>query len=172
MTSPAYAQLMARYNRWQNDNLIAAAETLDDGARTADRGAFFGSITRTFSHLLWGDGIWLGRFIGQDLSSGGIGNSFALADDWHSFRDRRAQMDARILDWADQVKPEWFAGEMTWYSGAMGREVTLPLSVLSVQMFNHQTYHRGQIYAMLTAAGARPGDTDVFFLPDLTDPPG
>lgn len=115
--------------------------------------------------------IWLGRFIGQDLSSGGIGNSFALADDWHSFRDRRAQMDARILDWADQVKPEWFAGEMTWYSGAMGREVTLPLSVLSVQMFNHQTHHRGQIHAMLTAAGARPGDTDVFFLPDLTDPP-
>jgi uncharacterized damage-inducible protein DinB len=34
-------------------------------------------------------------------------------------------------------------------------------------MFNHQTHHRGQVHAMLTTAGARPGDTDLMLLPGL-----
>jgi uncharacterized damage-inducible protein DinB len=32
--------------------------------------------------------------------------------------------------------------------------------------FNHQTHHRGQVHAMLTAAGAKPGDTDLFIMPE------
>ena len=31
---------------------------------------------------------------------------------------------------------------------------------------NHQTHHRGQADAMLTAAGAKPDDTDLFLLPE------
>jgi uncharacterized damage-inducible protein DinB len=33
-------------------------------------------------------------------------------------------------------------------------------------MFNHQTHHRGQVHAMLTAAGMTPGPTDLFLMPD------
>ncbi|HAR51364.1 MAG TPA: damage-inducible protein DinB, partial [Roseovarius nubinhibens] len=46
---------MARYNLWQNQNLVAAAEALSPAARAEERGAFFGSIAGTFSHLLWAD---------------------------------------------------------------------------------------------------------------------
>jgi len=28
--------------------------------------------------------------------------------------------------------------------------------------FNHQTHHRGQVHAMLTATGQETGDTDLF----------
>jgi uncharacterized damage-inducible protein DinB len=31
-------------------------------------------------------------------------------------------------------------------------------------MFNHQTHHRGQAHAMLTAAGAKPQDTDLIMM--------
>jgi uncharacterized damage-inducible protein DinB len=31
-----------------------------------------------------------------------------------------------------------------------------------VHFFNHQTHHRGQVHALLTAAGERTGDTDLF----------
>jgi uncharacterized damage-inducible protein DinB len=30
-----------------------------------------------------------------------------------------------------------------------------------MQLFNHQTHHRGQIHAMFTQAGVRPPDSDV-----------
>ena len=166
MTDPAYAQMMARYNRWQNANLIAAADGLDDAGRRAGRGAFFGSIEGTFSHLLWADRIWLARFTAEPLPTGGIADSAGLIADWAGFRDDRARVDARIRDWADALTPDWFDGDLTWYSGALGREVTRPRRELSVQLFNHQTHHRGQIHAMLTAAGMRPGDTDLPFMPD------
>ena len=36
--------------------------------------------------------------------------------------------------------------------------------------FNHQTHHRGQAHAMLTAAGQETGDTDLFLLiPEIVD---
>ncbi|HQS31797.1 DinB family protein [Polaromonas sp.] len=38
---------MARYNRWLNERLYDACETLTDADRKRDRGAFFGSIHQT-----------------------------------------------------------------------------------------------------------------------------
>jgi uncharacterized damage-inducible protein DinB len=35
-----------------------------------------------------------------------------------------------------------------------------------MHFFNHQTHHRGQVHAILTAAGAKPGDTDLFLIDD------
>ncbi len=55
---------------------------------------------------------------------------------------------------------------MSWFSGAEGREITQPRDLLVQHVFNHQTHHRGQIHAMLTAAGAKPGPTDIFLMPD------
>jgi len=53
---------------------------------------------------------------------------------------------------------------LSWYSGAIQAEVRRPRWVLAIQLFNHGTHHRGQVHAMLTAAGAKPDDTDVPFL--------
>ena len=64
MISPDYVRLMARYNQWQNGSLYTAADQLTQAGRQLDRGAFFGSIQRTLSHLLWGDQQWMSRFAG------------------------------------------------------------------------------------------------------------
>ena len=62
MIDPAYVRRMARYNRWQNANLYGVADALSDEERRRERGAFFGSIHKTLSHLLWADRIWMSRF--------------------------------------------------------------------------------------------------------------
>ena len=54
---------------------------------------------------------------------------------------------------------------MTWFSAAVERRITAPHSLLVTHMFNHQTHHRGQANAMLTAAGVNPDDTDLMLLP-------
>ncbi len=161
-----YATLMAKYNLWQNENLLTATDTLTDAERQKDRGSFFGSIQNTFSHIFWGDQIWLSRFAGTTAPSGGIAESLALAEDWPAYRSARKTFDQRILQWANEVSPDWFEGDLKWYSGAIGRDITKPKNMLVVQLFNHQTHHRGQIHAMLTAAGAKPDDTDVPFMPE------
>ncbi len=166
LITPAWCHVMARYNEWQNRNLVGAAATLDDAARNLDRGAFFGSIQRTFSHLLWGDTIWMSRFDGGEAGGGGFADSAVAWPEWEPFVKARARMDARILSWAGRLTPEEIEGQLTWYSGAMKRELSKPRAICFMQLFNHQTHHRGQIHAMLTAAGARPGDTDLPFMPD------
>jgi uncharacterized damage-inducible protein DinB len=45
--------------------------------------------------------------------------------------------------------------------------LTRPRSLLIMHIFNHQTHHRGQVHAMLTAAGAKPGPTDIPVYPEM-----
>ena len=61
MIDRAYVQRMARYNRWQNENLYGVADSLSDDERRRERGAWFGSIHKTLNHLLWGDQAWMHR---------------------------------------------------------------------------------------------------------------
>ena len=161
MIDPGYVQRMARYNRWQNDNLYGVADTLPDAERRRDRDAFFGSIHATLNHLLWADRIWMSRLAGTPRPAGGISESVSLHADWNDLKHERAHFDAVMLDWADRLDPGALAGELTWYSGAIKAELRKPRWLLVAHMFNHQTHHRGQVHCMLTQAGGKPGDTDL-----------
>lgn len=165
MITPEYAQTLARYAHWQNESVFGAAESLSDAERREDRGAFFGSIHETLNHLLWGDQIWMHRFAGTPApKSPTIPDSTAQIDDWVELRQERMAFDRQISNWADNLSADWLAGTMTWYSVAANREISAPHALLVTHMFNHQTHHRGQANAMLTAAGATPDDTDLMLL--------
>jgi uncharacterized damage-inducible protein DinB len=162
--SPDWVRMMAGYNAEMNRRWYAAAGQLDDAARRRDRGAFFGSIHATLNHLLWADRIWMSRFDGWDKPAGGIGESITLHDGFAALATARAETDAGIVAWAGRVDAAWLAGDLGWFSGAVGRDVTRPRAVLVAHMFNHQTHHRGQAHAMLTVAGARTEDTDLWIV--------
>jgi uncharacterized damage-inducible protein DinB len=166
MIGRGYVQRMARYNRWQNENLYGAADGLSEAERQRERGAFFGSIEKTLNHLLWGDQRWLSRFTGVPGPKSDIPGSVTFAGNWTSLKSERAEFDRKIIAWADAVDDAWLAEDQTYYSGATKREWTKPRWLLVTHMFNHQTHHRGQVHCMLTAAGAKPSDTDLPFLPD------
>lgn len=165
MITPDYVATMAAYNRWQNVSLYGAAGGLSDDARRADRGAFFGSIQRTLSHLAWGDAIWLSRFGAFDAPGVGISDSPDWISDWEALAEKRSGIDAAIDIWATRITDTDLASDASFYSGSLGRDVTRPLAICVAHFFNHQTHHRGQVHAMLTAAGAKPDATDLFVMP-------
>lgn len=167
MISAEFCQAMSRYNRWQNKGLMAEVEKLDEGARSFDRGSFFGSILGTMNHLLWGDTIWMSRFDGWRKPKGGIRESPRFTASWVTYKAARGDADARIVSWADKLDEAALAGDLAWYSGALGANVQKPKWLCIQHFFNHQTHHRGQIHAMLTAAGGRPDDTDLFIMPEF-----
>jgi uncharacterized damage-inducible protein DinB len=165
MIDSGYVQRLARYNRWQNENLYGVADTLSDADRRRERGAFFGSIHGTLSHLLWADRIWMSRFAGTPRPAGGIPESVSLYGDWGELKRERAAFDGVIVDWAERLDDDAVAGDLTWFSNAVKAEVSRPRWLLLTHMFNHQTHHRGQVHCMLTQAGGKPGDTDLFIMP-------
>lgn len=165
MISPDWVRMMARYNAWQNKGLRRDVEGLDEAEARRDRGAFFGSILGTANHLLWGDAIWLHRFAGTPAPEGGIAESPRLTPDVAAWSGRRSQTDAAITGWAEALTT--CDGDLTWYSTVAGREISKPMPLLLTHFFTHQAHHRGQIHAMLTAAGIRPQDTDLPFMPEI-----
>jgi len=122
MVDPAFVRTMARYNAWQNESLMAAAEALGDEARKADRGAFFRSIHGTFNHILWADEVWMSRLTGSEKPSVGGRDSAGYVEGWAAFCARRRQRDQAILDWAATVEPDWLRGTLIWYSGSQPRD--------------------------------------------------
>ena len=166
MIDPAYVRRMARYNRWQNQNLYGVADALPDEERRRERGAFFGSIHGTLSHLLWGDRIWMSRFSDVPRPQGGIPESVSMYPEWDGLKRERGEFDETIIAWADNLDDAWLRGDLSYYSGAMKRDVTRAKWQLVTHFFNHQTHHRGQVHCMLTQAGAKPGITDLPGLPE------
>ncbi len=167
MITRDYMKTMAAYNQWQNESLYGAAANLSDEARKADRGAFFGSILGTLNHLLWGDKIWLNRFgVEVPIRQGSIPTSTEECETWEELVAQRQMVDGKIIDWAEGYDEAELGTELSWYSPTVGRDVSKPRGQLITHFFNHQTHHRGQVHAMLTAAGQQPDSTDLPFRPE------
>lgn len=164
MIQPGYLQRMARHNRWQNDSMYGAANGLSEAERRRDRGSFFKSIQATLSHILWADQIWMSRISDWTAPGTGISGSTTLYEDWQDLRTRRAAADQRFITWADQITQAEIDGDLV-YHDTSGAEQRRDRAMCLMQVFNHQTHHRGQVHAMLTAAGARPDDTDLQVMP-------
>jgi len=163
MITPDYCQLMARYNRWMNERLYALLSELPDDERKRDRDAFFGSMHGTLNHLLWGDRMWLGRFIDEPCEVPAYG-----ADMFGAFAElarEREVTDRKLLDWAGAVTPSWLASTLAYKSKVDGRRREMPNAVAVLQLFNHGTHHRGQLTTLIRQAGRDPGVTDLPWLP-------
>ncbi len=166
MIDPRYVQTMARYNSWQNAQLMPVLETMPMAALTQDRGAFFGSILATANHLLWGDTLWMSRFDPSvEAPACAAADNTTLHVTAAAWAADRFRMDGKIRFWADGLRALDLKNDLTWYSGVARRELTVPLETCIVGFFNHQTHHRGQIHAMLTAAGLKAPVSDLFLMP-------
>lgn len=164
MMSPDWLRASARYNRWMNEKLFAAAATLSDEQRKRDCGAFFKSIHGTFNHLLLGDRVWLARFKGEEIADGFMGPGIRSLDqelyaDFEDLRRERAITDDAFSAWVCELDDERLAAPLVYLRRGQRHEFALWWAVAHV--FNHQTHHRGQITALLMQQGCDPGVTDL-----------
>jgi uncharacterized damage-inducible protein DinB len=158
-----YARLMAEYNAWMNDKIYAACAPLSDEERKRDRGAFFKSIHGTLNHLLWADRAFLIRLLAWDLPFGNP--SEVLFEDFVQLTHERKRYDEIILDWANTFEEGALSEAMAFRSVIHKTTRAIPRYLLVVQMFNHQTHHRGQLTTLLAQQGIDLGVTDIPWMP-------
>lgn len=145
--------MLARYNDWANRRLYGRAAALPDAEYRADRGAFFGSVHGTLSHLVVADRIWLNRFTGDGPAYPRL--DLILYADLEELRAAREAEDQRIVTWVDSLDAERLAGAFSYRTIVDPREVTQPLAPALMHFFNHQTHHRGQVHTLMTIIGGR-----------------
>ena len=167
MINTELARTLARYDRWQNQSLIVAAEKMTDEERWQNRGAFFGSIAETLNHILWDHRVWLARQLGDTATAREIGERHPYTDapsDWSEYKLQRVELDRDIRNWCDNLRDDDLRQEVEWTRGSTPVRTYFWFNLL--HMFNHATHHRGQVHAMLTGGGIDPGSTDLPMLPD------
>ena len=158
MSTPDHYRMFAAYNAWANRRLYDAAAQLSDADYRADRKAFFGSLHRTLNHLMVGDRIWMHRFDGEGETY--VELDLVLYDDFASLRAAREAEDARIVRYTGGLTQARIDGELE-YRNTQGLAFVSPLAPALDHFFNHQTHHRGQAHALITAAGVTPQPLDL-----------
>ncbi|MBA2689542.1 MAG: damage-inducible protein DinB [Burkholderiales bacterium] len=158
-----YFTTMARYNRWMNDRLYQLCNELGDEERKKDRGAFFKSIHGTLNHILLGDRLWLGRFRGKPYSAASLDQE--LYSDFDALRLERAATDRDITAWASALTEQKLDSPLTYIALSTGEQRSMSYWLAAMQLFNHQTHHRGQLTTLLRQAGKDPGVTDLPYTP-------
>lgn len=158
MISSAYCVTMAQYNSWMNRKLFDLCARLPDEVRKRDLHAFFRSIHGTLDHLLAVDVMLLAHFKEgrpRFLPEG------ELCSDFKDLHQRRQAVDAEILTWSGTVTPECLAEPYIFTNDDDGSPRRVTRAFWVMQMFNHQTHHRGQVTTLLTQLGQDIGSTDL-----------
>lgn len=162
-----YYQLMARYNQWINRSLYGVCAQIDDGQRKADRGAFFKSIHSTLNHILWGDRMWLARFGAATVPP------VPLGEDWYTdftdLQSEREKTDTLLIDWTNGLNDAVLLEIVEFTSASDAKTRRAPRWIFAVQMFNHQTHHRGQVTTLVKQLGYDPGVTDIPWTPGVIE---
>jgi uncharacterized damage-inducible protein DinB len=142
--------MMAKYNRWANTRLYAMAAALSDELYRKDVGIFFKSLHGTLNHLLTTDRIWMRRLDGTGDHPDKL-NAIIFAD-LPSLHEARKTEDERIIRFVDGLSEDDF--DRVWdYRTLNGTPQRQPIGEILAHLFNHQTHHRGQAHAALTAVG-------------------
>ena len=168
MIGPDYARTMARYNRRMNRALYECGARLTDAQRKEDVRAFFKSLHGTLNHILVGDNVWMGRFVGPLFVPTSLAQE--LHADFDELRRAREAMDARILEWAGTLTQDKLAGELRYTSIVNPAPRVMPMALAVAHFFNHQTHHRGQATTLLMQRGIDPGVTDLMWLAQQDEP--
>jgi uncharacterized damage-inducible protein DinB len=151
---------LARANQWANRLLYAELARLSPAQLAQQSQVNFGSILGIACHTVLADRAWLFRFSGE-----GEGPASIDAVPWPEFaalRAAREAEDARIVAFAGGLDPERAAGLLE-YRDMRGNACSVPYAECLAHFFNHQTFHRGQLHALLGVQGIKAPDMDLIY---------
>jgi uncharacterized damage-inducible protein DinB len=165
-----HIRLLAEYNEWMNAKLYSTAMRLTDTELSINRKAFFGSILGTLNHLVVGDTLWLKRFATHPaqytqldfLKEISLPTRLdeILFEDIYSLSNHRIMLDQNIRAWAGTISEQDLDHGLA-YTTMEGKAAKRKFYTLLINLFNHQTHHRGQTTTLLTQANVDVGVTDL-----------
>ena len=174
-----HIRLLAQYNEWMNAKVYEAAAQVAPDQLAQDRGAFFGSVLGTLNHIMVGDIIWLKRLGTHPAGHRSLEPVRQLERpasldqiihrDLGGLREQRGKLDAIIVAWAAELSAADL-DHVLEYRNMKGVPMRKLFGSLVLNLFNHQTHHRGQATTLLSQAGLDVGVTDLLAL--IPEEPG
>jgi uncharacterized damage-inducible protein DinB len=150
------AKELLSYNTWANTQLLDAVSRLDPSQFSRHLAGSYPSVQATVTHMVWAEWLWLERW--QDRSPKEVFEP----------RDFPAVSGVRARWHPVQVAQEAFVASLTpeqlqrvgRYTNRRGEVWEYVRWRQLYHLFNHSTYHRGQVINMLRLLEAQPVATD------------
>ena len=162
LTLAGQLRIQARANRLANHRLHRAMAAFSPAEFHAPRVSFFPSLAATLNHILVVDAYYIGALHG-DVDLPAIYLAFVPAATLAELSERQRTSDERLIAWCEALTDADCAREVDMDRGDHVQR-DLAAHVLA-HLFMHQTHHRGQVHAMLSATAVAPPQLDEFLMP-------
>lgn len=141
-----HEQLMrlARYNAWANELMSTAIASVPGEWLDYEQKSSFSTIRKTANHLSGAEMVWMKRMQGISLTAFPESEYPAPAN-YHS-------SSLALLAFLQQQPDSFFEGSIR-YSALNGDAFETPVADVLQHLFNHGTFHRGQLVTMLRGCG-------------------
>jgi len=139
----------AGYHAWANSLLLNAVSGLTEEQQQAEVKSSFPSLYKTCLHMLDAESIWWQRLKLQEKTE------FPSVSFSGSFSELAAlivQQNKQWVTWINSVNEHGLQHEFI-YSNSKKERFKQPVFQMLLHLFNHGTYHRGQIVTMLRQLG-------------------
>jgi uncharacterized damage-inducible protein DinB len=144
----SYFQTLAKYNIWANNMVISWLEQISDDDWMKELGGSMSSLATTVIHIASAEKIWFERLMGEVnpfLGSYFNGNKNEAIAIW---KKTSQNLNAYLEEFQEFTLSDYFA-----YKNLAGEELTSKKIDVFAHVFNHSTYHRGQIVNYLRQIG-------------------
>lgn len=142
-------QKYAAYNLWANQILLAKLSTVSSEILHKETGSSFGSIYKTLVHLMEVEDIWLQRLKLQDhiqMPDKDPNENIELVS------SKLLTLSKQWSEWVIESNEKNLTHVFGYYNSKK-EYFKQPVYEVLLHLFNHQTYHRGQIVTLLRQNG-------------------
>jgi uncharacterized damage-inducible protein DinB len=140
---------LAAYNTWANSLLLNTVVTLSEEEQNREIKSSFPGVYKTFLHLLDAESIWWQRIKLQEKIAI---PSQTFSGDMLALGNSLQQQDRQWQEWVSAANENALQHEFIYYNSKKER-FKQPVYQMLLHLFNHGTYHRGQVVTMLRQLG-------------------
>jgi uncharacterized damage-inducible protein DinB len=142
-------QQLAAYHIWANNLMMDTVKKLPPDLQTKEVVSSFNSLFKTIMHMWNAEAIWWQRMKLQERI---IEPMEIFKGDTNEAINEMVQQSKQWKEWIANAQ-EHHLDNVFQYQNKKGEQFKQPLYEMLVHLFNHGTYHRGQIVTMLRQLG-------------------
>lgn len=135
----------AKYNLWANGLLLTAIEGLTEKQQQAEVRSSFGSLQQTVLHIWNTESIWWQRINLQQSITGPAENFRGIMKD---VSIGLLEQNKQWQEWISSIPEPMLQHELIYYNSKK-EKFKQPVFQILLHLFNHGTYHRGQVVTIL-----------------------
>lgn len=140
----------SEYNVWANQLMLDAILTLPEEKHRQEIVSSFSSLYKTVLHMWDTEAVWWQRMKLQERISA-PGDNFA--GDMNELCSQYRQQNRMWYEWVSGAQ-EHMLRHVFQYQNSKREQFKQPLYQMVLHVFNHGTYHRGQLVTMMRQLGA------------------